>query len=37
MVEAAKPISKRFASEEEEIAYWNNIKVADRDDGSSGY
>jgi hypothetical protein len=35
--EASKPISARFASEEEEIAYWNSIKVADRDDGKSGY
>jgi hypothetical protein len=32
MVEAAKPISKRFASEEEEIAYWNNLKVNDSGD-----
>lgn len=37
MVEAAKPLSQRFSSEEEEMAYWNNIKVADKDDGSSGY
>ena len=37
MVEATKPISQRFASEEDEIAYWANIKVADRDDGGSGY
>jgi len=37
LAEAAKPISQRFASEEEEIAYWNSIKVVDKDDGSSGY
>lgn len=37
MVEASKPISQRFASEEEEVAYWNSIKVQDRDDGNSGY
>ncbi len=35
--EATKPLSQRFASEEEEMAYWNSIKVADRDDGKSGY
>lgn len=35
--EATKPLSSRFASEEEEIAYWSSIKVADRDDGTSGY
>lgn len=35
--EAAKPISQKFASEEEELAYWNSIKVGDRDDGQSGY
>jgi hypothetical protein len=37
LVEATKPISQRFASEEDEIAYWNSIKITDRDDGSSGY
>jgi hypothetical protein len=37
MVEASKPITQKFASEEEELAYWNSIKVNDRDDGSSGY
>lgn len=37
LAEATKPISQRFNSEEEELAYWANIKVADRDDGSSGY
>lgn len=35
--EAAKPITQKFASEEDEIAYWNSIKVSDRDDGKSGY
>lgn len=36
MTEAQKPISKRFASEEEEIAYWRNLQA--RDDGdNSGY
>jgi hypothetical protein len=37
LVEASKPISQRFASEEEEVAYWSKLKVADKDDGSSGY
>ena len=35
--EANKPISKRFASEQEEIAYWDSLKIADRDDGQSGF
>lgn len=35
--EATKPISSRFASEEEELAYWNSIKVSDKPDGNSGY
>lgn len=35
--EATKPISARFKSEEEEQAYWDSIKVADRDDSKSGY
>lgn len=35
--EATKPLSARFASQEEEDAYWASIKVADRDDGKSGY
>lgn len=35
--EASKPISSRFTSEEEELAYWASIKVADRDNGGSGY
>lgn len=37
MKEAAKPITQKFASEEDELAYWNSIKVSDRDDGKSGY
>lgn len=37
LVEASKPISQRFSSEEEEMAYWSKIKVEDRDDGKSGY
>lgn len=35
--EATKPISQRFASQEEEVAYWKSIRVDDRDDGQSGY
>jgi hypothetical protein len=35
--EASKPISSRFASQEEEEAYWASIRVSDRDDGKSGY
>lgn len=35
--EATKPLSQRFRTEEEELAYWNSIKVADKDDGKSGY
>jgi hypothetical protein len=36
--EASKPISQRFSSEEEEIAYWNSIKVSGgRDNGEPGY
>lgn len=35
--EATKPISQRFASEEEEKAYWSRIQISDRDDGQSGY
>lgn len=37
LVEASKPISSRFSSPEEEQAYWDSIKVVDRDDGTSGY
>ena len=36
LAEATKPISQRFASEEEEIAYWNSIKVSDSG-GDHGY
>jgi hypothetical protein len=32
LLEASKPISQRFASEEEELAYWSSIKV----NGGSG-
>lgn len=36
--EATKPIGQRFSSEEEELAYWNSIKVSDSvDDDSTGY
>jgi hypothetical protein len=35
--EAIKPISSRFASEEEELAYWSGIKVSDKDDNKAGY
>lgn len=36
--EATKPISSRFASEEEEIEYWNSIKVSDKPGGGeTGY
>ena len=37
LAEAAKPISQKFSSEEEELAYWASIKVSDRDDGKPGY
>jgi hypothetical protein len=37
LTEAAKPIAQKFSSEEEELAYWDSIKVNDRDDGKSGY
>lgn len=37
LVEATKPISARFASEEEEMAYWASIKVSDSPGGDSGY
>jgi len=37
LAEAAKPISQKFNSEEEELAYWKSIKVGDRDDGQAGY
>lgn len=35
--EASKPISSRFASEEEELAFWDSIKIAVRDNSGSGY
>ena len=35
--EATKPINSRFSSEQEEVEYWNRLKIEDRDDGSSGY
>lgn len=37
LAEAQKPIAQGFRSKEEESAYWDNIKVSDRDDGQSGY
>lgn len=37
LVEAQRPISERFASEQEELNFWKNLRVDDRDDGSSGY
>lgn len=36
LAEATKPISQRFASEEEELAYWSKIKVSDSG-GDHGY
>jgi hypothetical protein len=35
--EASKPINSKFKSEQEEIEYWNSIKISDSDDNSSGY
>jgi hypothetical protein len=37
MTEVQKPISQNFASEAEEMAYWNSLKISDRDDGQSGF
>ena len=38
MVEASKPISQRFSSEQEELAYWKNIKASGGgDDGAPGF
>jgi len=38
LTEATKPITQRFNSEEEELAYWSNLSVNNSgDDGSSGY
>lgn len=36
LAEASKPISQRFSSEEEEMAYWSKIKVSDSG-GDHGY
>jgi hypothetical protein len=35
--EATKPLSNRFSSTEEELKYWNSIKVSGSDDESAGY
>lgn len=35
--EACKPISSRFANEEEEAAYWNSLRVQDKPDNGPGY
>ncbi len=35
--EASKPLSARFRSEEEEQAYWANIRVSDKGDNGPGY
>lgn len=37
LIEASKPISQHFSSEQDEKDYWASIKVEDRDDGRSGY
>jgi hypothetical protein len=37
LAEAQKPISSRFKTPEEEQAYWDSIKVRDRDDGKPGF
>lgn len=37
IAEATKPISQRFSSEEEEIEYWNSIKVANNKGDDYGY
>lgn len=37
LVEAQKPISQKFKSEEEERAYWDRIKINSSDRGDSGY
>lgn len=37
LIEASKPISQRFASEEEELQYWKNIPVSDGDNGSDNF
>jgi hypothetical protein len=35
--EATKPLSKRFSSAEEELKYWQSIKISSSDDESAGY
>lgn len=35
--QARLPLSNNFKNEEEEMAYWNSIKISDSDDGRSGY
>lgn len=35
--EAMKPINSRFSSEEEELAYWNSIKIQDSSKDDYGY
>ena len=37
MQEAQKPLTNKFKNETEELAYWDSIKIGDRDDGQSGY
>ncbi len=37
LVEAQKPISQKFKSEEEERAYWDRIKVSDSGRGNVGF
>lgn len=37
LAEATKPISQRFNSEEEELAYWSRIKVAEKKEDDYGY
>lgn len=37
LVEATKPLNQRFKSEEEELAYWNSLKVNDSNRGNEGY
>jgi hypothetical protein len=37
LAEAQKPINSRFKSQEEEEAYWKNIKISDNGDGNSGF
>lgn len=37
LAEATKPISSRFASEEEELQYWSSIRVSDAPGSDSGF